>query len=57
MNILKSVTLIMVFLLNLAPAAGQVNPFERVTISAAKSGAESSRQYGNTPERGCRTDQ
>ena len=38
MNILKSVTLIMVFLLNLAPAAGQVNPFERVTISAAKAG-------------------
>ena len=38
MNILKSVTLIMVFLLNLAPAAGQVNPFERVTISAAKTG-------------------
>ena len=38
MNILKSVTLIMVFLLNLAPAAGQVTPFERVTISAAKAG-------------------
>lgn len=38
MNILKSVTLIMAFLLNLAPAAGQVNPFERVTISAAKTG-------------------
>ena len=38
MNILKSVTLIVVFLLNLAPAAGQVNPFERVTISAAKTG-------------------
>ena len=38
MNILKPVTLIMAFLLNLAPAAGQVNPFERVTISAAKAG-------------------
>lgn len=38
MNILKSVTLIMVFLLNLAPAASQVNPFERITISAAKAG-------------------
>ena len=38
MNILKSVTLIMVFLLNLAPAVGQVNPFERITISAAKAG-------------------
>ena len=38
MNMLKSFTLIMVFLLNLAPTAGQVNPFERVTISAAKAG-------------------
>ncbi len=38
MNMLKSFTLIMVFLLNLAPAADQVNPFERVTISAAKAG-------------------
>ena len=38
MNMLKSFTLIMVFLLNLAPAAGQVNSLERVTISAAKAG-------------------
>ncbi|MBT6932464.1 MAG: hypothetical protein HN688_04205, partial [Proteobacteria bacterium] len=38
MNIQKSVTLIMALLLTLAPAAGQVNPFERVTISAAKAG-------------------